>query len=106
MAINHVARARRMWPRLVKRALSGADPFTYKELCVPMGLHWRAASWPLGVIQDYCRRNHLPPLQAFAVRKDSRVPGTGYVGSPRSIAAHRRAVQKVRKHGRQWSLTA
>ena len=104
MAINQVARARRAWPLLVRRAKSGKAPLTYKQLCTSLGLHWRAAGSFLDVIQRYCAGNHLPPLQAFAVRQDTRLPGTGYVGSPRSIAAHGRAVERVRK--RKWPAVA
>lgn len=96
MPIDHYARARRAWPLLVQRAKNGEAPYTYGELCTQLGLHHRAAGWFLGVIQEYCYRHKLAPLQALAVNKKTRLPGYGYIGSPRTPAAHGRALAKVR----------
>lgn len=98
MAIDHVQRARRAWPLLVNHAERGKPPYTYGQLCSRLGLHWRAAQWFLGVIQEHCRSNRIPALQALAVNKRTRVPGKGYVGSPRSRAAHKRELRKVYRH--------
>jgi hypothetical protein len=107
MAINHAlhqARARRAWPLLVRRALKQGAPFTYGELCHQLGLHHRAASWFLGVIQTHCRLAGLPALQALAVNKKTRIPGAGYAGSPRTSTQHANELQKVYKH--KWSVGA
>ncbi len=106
MAINyelHTLRARKAWPILVRRVKSGNRPYTYRELTEKMCLHWRSASWFLGVIQRYCRAKRLPPLQAFAVNSITRIPGEGYNGSPRSRKAHAKAVEAVRAKN-DWSL--
>lgn len=98
--INHRARARAAWPMLARRANRGENPFTYGELCQSLGLHHRAAQWFLGVIQRFCRINRLPPLQALVVNKQTRIPGSGYVGSVRSRPAHLKALQKV--YAKTW----
>ena len=100
MPIDHFARATKAWPLLVQRAKSGGAPYTYGDLCALLGLHHRAAGWFLGVIQEYCHRHKLAPLQALAVNKKTRLPGSGYVGSPRTTAAHALALVKV--HSQQW----
>jgi hypothetical protein len=104
MNIDHISRAKSAWPLLVRRARENGPPYTYGELCAELGLHHRAASWFLGVIQNYCKRHHLPPLQALAVNKKTRLPGGGYVGSPRTQAAHNLALSKVFKE--KWSSKA
>ena len=104
MPINHAARAAKAWPILVRLARSEAGLITYGQLTAQIGLHHRAAAWFLGVIQTYCKRNRLPPLQALAVNKRTRLPGKGYVGSARSRAAHSRAVGRVYAH--KWSISA
>ena len=98
-SINHKARARRAWPHLVGAAGRG-QKLTYGELARKIGLHHRAAGWLLGVIQDYCAQNARPPLQALVVNKGTRIPGFGYVASPRGGAAYRRALRAVFAH--QW----
>lgn len=59
MNIGHISRAKSAWPLLVRRARENGPPYTYGELCAELGLHHRAASWFLGVIQNYCKRHHL-----------------------------------------------
>lgn len=98
----HRNRARRAWPHLV-RAASAGTPLSYGELTDKMGLHWRAASWFLGVIQRFCAAHDMPRLQALAVNKRTRVPGKGYAGA-RGRRAHAREVDRVRSH--RWSKTA
>jgi len=104
MPIDHYERASRAWPLLVQRARNRGDPYAYCELCGLLGLHHRAASRFLGVIQDYCRRHELPPLQALAVNKKTKLPGPGYVGSERTRAAHNRKLAEVRSE--RWQLRA
>jgi hypothetical protein len=106
MAINHGLRAKKAWPILVKLAIDGKDPITYGELCAKLGLHPRSASWFLGVIQAYCHKKPLPPLQALVVNKRSRLPGSGYDGSTRTRAAHKKALERVYSHGKRWPLKA
>jgi len=101
----HTKRARLLWPLLVARATAGDNPFTYGELAPKIGIHWRVIRFALGEIQEYCGANRLPPLQAFAVNKKTKLPGTGYHGSARTKADHARAVQAVRDYGR-WPMKA
>lgn len=104
MAIDHRARARKAWPVLVRLALAKKQPLTYGELCTKLGFHPRAAQWFLGVIQTHCKKSGLPPLQALAVNKRSRLPGKGYTGSARSRARHAAAVKNV--HSYKWTKSA
>lgn len=99
--INQIARARKAWRILAARARAKRAPMTYGDLCAPLGLHPKAAGWFLGVIQDHCRKNGLPPLQALAVAKRTGVPGKGYTGSSRSVVQHRRAVARVHRYGKR-----
>lgn len=99
--IDQAARAKRAWPYLAMRANKRGEPFTYKELCEKLGLHHRAAGHFLGVIQEYCNANKLPPLQALVVNKSTRLPGSGYIGSPRTKASHKKALKKV--HAMKWA---
>ena len=97
MARTHIdqrARARRAWPRLVDVSRRRGR-ITYGALAAALGLHHRAASWFLGEIQRYCRDQGLPPLQALAVNRRTKLPGTGYVASARSGAAYQRALDRV-----------
>lgn len=98
----HHRRARRAWPKLVAAAKRG-EPLSYKDLSASIGLHWRAASWFLGVIQRYCAEMKLPRLQALAVNKQTHVPGKGYTGS-RGRSAHAREVKRVR--AQRWPKKA
>ena len=104
MAIDHTARARKAWPILVKVARTGSKRITYAELCKPLGLHHRAAGWFLGVIQTHCKKHGLPPLQALAVNKRTRVPGGGYIATPRGGAKYKAALAKVYK--KKWQTHA
>ncbi len=104
MAIDHRARARRAWSILVGLASRRQRPVSYKSLCAVLGLHHRAATYFLGVIQTECGSNGWPPLQALVVNARTRLPGHGYYGSHRTHSAHRRALQKV--YGKKWPLKA
>ncbi len=103
MPVDHVERARQAWPILAKRANEKGKPFTYGELCAELGLHPRTASWFLGVIQEHCKREKLPALQALAVNKKTGLPGPGYAGSMRTPESHKAALHKVH-HEHTWSL--
>lgn len=100
MTVDHVARARKAWPHLVRLAPK-MSPCTYGEISEKIGVHWRAAAHFLSVIQEHCRNEDLPPLQALVVNKASRLPGSGYVGSSRTHAAHQRALRKIGEY-RRW----
>ena len=106
MAINHELRAKKAWPVLVKIAIDRKEPITYGELCATFGLHPRSARWFLSVIQEHCRKKRLPPLQALVVSKRTGLPGSGYVGSRRTKASHKKALQKVYLLGERWPLKA
>ena len=101
--INHLKRARRVWPRLVQIAQSkGFD--TYGENAGSIGLHHRSAAWYLGVIQAECRRRGYPPLQALVVNKTTRKPGKGYTTTPTTEPAYKKAVCRVRAY--DWPKAA
>lgn len=93
--INHRKRASKVWPILARRALNKDKPLTYGELCNKIGLHPRSARYFLSVIQIYCKKRNLPPLQALVVNKKTGVPGEGYIGSGRSQKEHGEALKKV-----------
>lgn len=99
MAIDHFSRAKKAWPLLVKRAKGNPplSPYTYKEISEKLELHHRAASWFLSEIQEFCRENKLPPLQALVVNKKTRLPGHGYYGSKIDHTSHKKALEEVSK---------
>lgn len=105
MALDHEARARRAWSLLVGRAKRRSEPLTYGELCARLGLHHRAAAWMLDLIQDWCAREKLPPLQALVVNSRTRLPGSGARGAGHDERAHRRALERVYEHG-DWPSRA
>lgn len=100
----HEGRARKAWPFLVKAAQKSDKPFTYKDIGGKIGVHHRVARFFLGKIQEYCGENGLPPLQALVVNAKTRLPGDGYIGSPRTPKAHNAALEKVRRY--RWPLKA
>ncbi|MBA3897207.1 MAG: hypothetical protein H0X36_08780 [Sphingomonadaceae bacterium] len=104
MSIDHVQRARAAWPFLVDRASNGLPPYTYREICTEIGLHWRSAQYFLGVIQRNCRANGLPPLQFLAVNAATRLPGRGCHGSPETHPALQSALRAIYAH--QWPTAA
>lgn len=98
MAVDHKGRARQAWPYVARRATRGLPPYTYAEISAKIGVHHRVARYFLDVIQDECAARKWPPLQALAVRKDTRLPGTGYRGSAITHEAHQRALKAVYRH--------
>jgi hypothetical protein len=104
MAVDHKSRARKIWPHLAKLAVKRRPPLSYGVLGGMVGVHPRVIRWPLGVIQRYCKEHGLPALQALAVNKKTRLPGVGYVGSPRTPRAHQTELRKV--YNRSWKSTA
>lgn len=77
MPANQVQRACHAWPILVERAGLGTT-ITYGELGKAIGIHHRAVRYVLGVIQDYCLSEKLPPLTILVVNKDG-VLGVGFI---------------------------
>lgn len=77
MSINQAERAYRAWPILIKRAAEGKT-ITYGELGELLGVHHRAIRYVLGLIQDYCLSEKLPPLTILIVNKNG-IPGTGFI---------------------------
>lgn len=77
MSANQVERARRAWPVLVERA-SERSTITYGELGRTIGVHHRAIRFVLGVIQDYCLEERLPPLTIIVVNASGK-PGNGFI---------------------------
>lgn len=101
--VNHLKRARKVWPRLVQFAQSkGLD--TYSENTASIGLHHRSAAWYLGVIQAECRRHGYPPLQALVVNKTTRKPGKGYTATPTTGPSYDKAVRRVWEYD-DWPMT-
>lgn len=78
MTINHAERAYRAWPILTEIAQSH-DLITYGSLADKLGIHHRTIRFVLGVIQDYCLSEHLPPLTIIVVRQGSDIPGEGFI---------------------------
>lgn len=92
----HLQRAVKAWP-ILAQAARGGRLLTYGELSAKIGVHHRAASWYLGIIQRFCAKKGLPRLQALAVNKENRVPGRGYAGA-RGRRAHAKEVERVKAH--------
>lgn len=98
MKIDQHARARLAWKHLVKIARNKeTSSICYSDLAKLMKLHHRATRWFLGVIQEQCALQGLPPLQALVVNKITGLPGTGFTGSPRDRKSYEKAVKQVRE---------
>ena len=104
--VLHKQRAKAAWPILVRRARTGARPITYGDLCAQMGggVHPRAASYFLGVIQSHCAKTPKgAKLQALAVNKATGVPGGGFHGMTGAVG-YAKELAKVKSWN--WSLKA
>lgn len=77
VAVNQIERASRAWPILTSRA-GKSSTITYGELGEALGVHHRAIRYVLGVIQDYCLEEKLPPLTILIVNASGR-PGSGFI---------------------------
>ncbi|MEX0739063.1 MAG: HNH endonuclease signature motif containing protein [Pseudohongiella sp.] len=77
VSVNQVERAYRAWPILIKRA-ENRSTITYGELGQALGVYHRAVRYVLGVLQDYCLEERLPPLTILIVNASGR-PGTGFI---------------------------
>jgi len=81
-----IERARKAWPILTECACNQSrQPMTYGQLAERMRIHHRVCGFFLGLIQECCmnHRPKLPPLQSLVVNKHTRVPGDGYIATPR-----------------------
>lgn len=81
MGINHAQRAEIAWSKLVAAANQppGLNLITYGALASSIGIHHRALPHVLGLIQEYCIEQKLPPLTILVVSKVSGVPGLGFI---------------------------
>jgi hypothetical protein len=70
-------------------------PYTYREICDKVGVHWRSAPHFLGVIRRYCSASGLPPLQVLVVNAATRLPGQGCTGTPQTHSAHQAALRDI-----------
>lgn len=75
--VNQVERASRAWPILISVAKSRST-ITYGELAAALGIHHRPVRYVLGVIQDYCLAEGLPPLTILVVNQSGE-PGPGFI---------------------------
>jgi putative restriction endonuclease len=76
--INQEERAFKAWAILTNCAIK-RDFVTYKELGDIIGIHHRAVRYVLGLIQDYCMSNELPPLTILVNNKNTGKPGDGFI---------------------------
>jgi len=74
--MNQAQRALQIWPILINAA-NNRQVLTYKAVGDLIGMPPIALSQPLGLIMDYCERNHLPPLTVLVVSEKSGLPGEG-----------------------------
>ena len=77
MAVNQAERAYLAWPILTGQAKKGEE-ITYKALGDAIGIHHRTVRYVLGLIQDYCLDEKLPPLTILIVNQSGK-PGGGFI---------------------------
>ncbi|WP_127557452.1 HNH endonuclease [Saccharospirillum alexandrii] len=75
--VNQVERASRAWPILAAVA-KDKRTITYGALAGALGIHHRPIRYVLGLIQDYCLSEQLPPLTILVVSQSGE-PGTGFI---------------------------
>lgn len=75
--INQFQRAALAWNVLINVA-KDRDFIQYKDLGRQIGIHPRAVRFVLAVIQDYCLKNHLPPI-TILIGDENGVPGSGFI---------------------------
>ncbi len=77
--VNHEQRAAAVWDVLVGHARA-KETTTYGALAQEAGgFHHRVLRWPLGLIQDYCINEKLPPLTSLVVHGGDAQPGSGFI---------------------------
>ena len=89
LRVDQYERAGRAWLILIDCARNRKS-ITYGQLAARMDVHPRVCRFFLGLIQDRCMANNLPPLQSLVVNMRSRLPGGGYIATPRD---HRKIEQ-------------
>lgn len=77
MEVNQAQRAFFAWSVLVQQAKNGKE-ITYKQLGDAIGIHHRAVRFVLGLIQDYCMEEKLPPLTILVINQTG-MPGGGFI---------------------------
>lgn len=78
MPINWEDRTRMLWPILTELARLG-EKRTYGKLAPCINTNALSVGGALDPIQNYCLDNRLPPLNALAINKQTRVPGSGFI---------------------------
>jgi len=76
--VNQEQRAFKAWTVLTSYA-ANKKTITYGELAEKLNIHHRVISFVLGVIQNYCLENELPPLTILVLNKHSGLPGDGFI---------------------------
>jgi hypothetical protein len=75
---SDIQRAYRAWPILIGCASKNA-PITRGDLASKLGVHHRVIRYVLGVIQDCCLAQQLPPLATLVINGETRMPSSGFV---------------------------
>lgn len=96
--VNQHQRAAKAWEILIKVAKK-SDFIRYKGLGDKIGIHHRAIRFVLGVIQEYCIINKLPPL-TILIGDENGMPGKGFT------AWNRENIDEGKKevYDYKWSL--
>lgn len=76
--INQEQRAFYAWTVLIEYAKNNKT-ITYGELAKQINVHHIAIGFILGVIQDFCMENGLPPLTILILNKETQLPGGGFI---------------------------
>ena len=77
MTINQAERAYRAWP-ILTRGRQKEEPSPMGNWGALLGVHHRAIRYVLGLIEDYCLDEKLPPLTILIVNQSGK-PGTGFI---------------------------
>ena len=78
--VNQYERAYHAWAILTDAAARReCEWLTYKDLAKRIGVHHRPLRYVLGLIQDYCLCEKLPPLTILAVSQSTLRPGVGFI---------------------------
>jgi len=93
--IDHIARAKKAWPILVNIA-KGPGEIEYGQLSRKIGVHVRAISYVLGVIQSFCIQNGYPALTVSVVDQKHKLGGGFNQVSLRDVPTERKRVRKYK----------
>jgi len=85
MAVNHEERAARAWPVLTATAQQRTT-VTYGKLGKAIGIHQRPVRYVLGLVQEYCLAENLPPLTILVVQALGAKPGSSSPGFFAAVA--------------------